>query len=280
MTNVHENIQAISRDVDKLARRHHEHEQQAILDWLTLNDYSLQQSDLFERRQEGTGEWLLNSCEFQEWVNQTKHTMYCPGIPGAGKTIATSIVVGYLQKRFLNDTSTGISYIYCNFRRQQEQNPLDLLSSLLRLFVQGQPSLPECVRQLYEHHKPKRTRPTLEDILDILQFVITTYSRAFIIVDALDECTTSNGVRSKFMSALFHLQAKTSADLLVTSRFIPDLEDEFKRLGALILKIHASDQDLWRYLNGHRARLPSFLIESPDLEARVMSAIVTAAEGM
>jgi hypothetical protein len=41
-------------------------EYQLILDWLTPADYSTQQSDFIRRRQEGTGEWLLKSTEFQE----------------------------------------------------------------------------------------------------------------------------------------------------------------------------------------------------------------------
>jgi Cdc6-like AAA superfamily ATPase len=67
---------------------------------------------------------------YQAWLKTSKQTLFCPGIPGAGKTICTSIVVDNLNTQFQNDSRTGIAYIYCNFRRQGEQKVGDLLASL------------------------------------------------------------------------------------------------------------------------------------------------------
>jgi hypothetical protein len=67
-----------------------------IINWHSSVDHATQQSDFISRRQEGTGQWLLNSDEFQAWLNKSKQTLFCPGIPGAGKTMITSIVVNYL----------------------------------------------------------------------------------------------------------------------------------------------------------------------------------------
>ena len=63
-------------------------EHRMILDWLTPIDYAPQQSDFISRRQAGTGEWLLGSEQFKTWVETEKQTLFCPGIPGAGKTNA------------------------------------------------------------------------------------------------------------------------------------------------------------------------------------------------
>jgi Cdc6-like AAA superfamily ATPase len=65
-------------------------------------------------------------------VETEKQTLFCPGIPGAGKTILTSIVIDKLTTQFGNDESIGVAYIYCNFRRQDKQKPGDLLTSLLK----------------------------------------------------------------------------------------------------------------------------------------------------
>ena len=62
-----------------------EGEKRKILTWLSPVDYGPQQSDHFSRRQEGTGQWLLDSDPFQQWLEQSKTTLFCQGIPGAGK---------------------------------------------------------------------------------------------------------------------------------------------------------------------------------------------------
>jgi hypothetical protein len=128
--------------VDRLHERQDDQERGTILDWLTPIDYASQQSDIIGRRQEGTGQWLLNSDEFKNRVNHSNQTLFCPGIPGAGKTMITAIVADYLCTKFQNDASVGIAYLYCNYQPQQEQKPEDLLSSLLKQLAQEQPVVP------------------------------------------------------------------------------------------------------------------------------------------
>ena len=49
----------LTRDnVAKLVQHQEDQGHSAILDWLTPIDYAAQQSDIFARRQEGTGQWL------------------------------------------------------------------------------------------------------------------------------------------------------------------------------------------------------------------------------
>jgi Cdc6-like AAA superfamily ATPase len=262
--------------MDQLRRRK---EHQAILDWLTAIDYAPQQSDFISRRQKGTGRWLLDSTEFQKWLETDKQTLFCPGIPGAGKTIITSIVVDELYTKFQNDASVGIAYIYCNFRRQREQKPTDLLASLLKQLVQEQRFVPESVKTLYERHKVKRTRPSFDEISKELYSVVADYSRTFIIIDALDECQVSDGGRQRLLVEMVDLQTKTGANLLATSRFIPETVKKFEGRSTR-LEIRASDDDLRRYLDGHISRLPSFVSRSPDLQNQVKTAIINAVDGM
>ena len=55
-------------------------EHDAIINWLAAIDYGPQQSDFISRRQEGTGQWLLDSKKFKNWVNGTEKVLWCPGI--------------------------------------------------------------------------------------------------------------------------------------------------------------------------------------------------------
>ena len=266
------------QEVKRVRREQEDRQRQTILEWITPIDYAPQQHDFITRRQEGTGKWLLDSAEFQEWLETEKQTLFCPGIPGAGKTILASIVVDELTTHFSNDPAIGIAYIYCNFRRQEEQKIDNLLASLLKQLAESQPSLPGTVKDLYDRHKTKQTRPSLEEISRSLQAVTTLYSRVFIIVDALDECQISDGCRQKFLLGLFNLQAKCGANLFATSRLISSIEKEFE--GNPILEIRASDEDVRRYLEGHMFRLPGFVVRSLELQEEIKTRIVKAVDRM
>jgi Cdc6-like AAA superfamily ATPase len=250
-----------------------------ILNWLTLNDYGPQHSDILKRRQPGTGQWLLDSAQYKTWVPTSQQTLFCPGIPGAGKTILTSIVIDHLSKRFRNDADIGIAYVYFNYKQNvDKQNVNNLLSSLLKQLSQERPSLPDSVKVLHDQHRNKRTRPSIDELSRALQSVAAMYSRVFIIVDALDECQASDGCRARFLSEIFTLQAKTRANLFATSRHISNIEKEFK--GNTLLEIRASEEDVRRYLDGHVLRLPGFVTRSPELQEEIKAAIVKAVDGM
>jgi len=191
------NVSRIGEDVQDIKGQLRKSENGEILDWITPVDHGPKQSDVIARRQKGTGLWLLNSNEFRQWLEKDKQTLFCQGTQGAGKTMITSIVVDHLCTLFQNDLNVGIAYLYCDFRRQDDQKLSDLLLSLLKQSVQERPSLPDTVRTFHENHK-KRTRPSPDEISDVLKSVADVYSRVFIIVDALGECQANEGCRTKF----------------------------------------------------------------------------------
>ncbi|KAH8592634.1 hypothetical protein B0O99DRAFT_597075 [Bisporella sp. PMI_857] len=265
-------------EVKRVRREQEDCQRQTILDWITPIDYAPQQHDYITRRQGDTGKWLLDSAEFQAWLETDKQVLFCPGIPEAGKTILTSIVVDELTTQFSNDQTIGIAYIYCNFRRQEEQKIDGLLASLLKQLAKSQQPLLGAVEELYDRHRTKRTRPSLDEISRSLQVVTALYSRVFIIVDALDECQMSDGCRQRFLSSLFNLQAKYRANLFATSRPISSIEREFE--GNSRLEIRASEEDVRKYLDGNLFRLPGFVARSPDLQKEIKTGIAKAVNGM
>lgn len=266
--------------VDRLNKRQDDQSSRDIINWLSPVNYHTQQDDFLKRRQEGTGKWLLDSDEFQAWLKLSKQTLFCPGIPGAGKTMISSIVIEHLQTKFENRANIGIAYVYCNYRQQQQQKAEDLLSSLLKQLTQQKSSIPGEVERLYEHHRKKQTSPSFNEIAAVLQSTILSYSEAFIIVDALDECQVSNEVRKKFLSELFNLQANTQINFFATSRIIPDIQKEFVNKNCILLEIRASEGDMRRYLNGHMSQLPRCVSKDLTLQEQIITEIINAADGM
>jgi len=263
--------------------RHSDHREaiekyKTVLGWLTSIDYAPQQSDFISQRQPGTGQWLLDSEEYQMWLQTTKRTLFCPGIPGAGKTMLTAITIDDLITRFQRDPDIAVAYIYCNFRRRDEQKADDLLASLLKQLIQMRSALPEGVKALYDRHSDQRTRPSLDEISGTLQSVSAMYSRVFIVIDALDECQTSNNCRARLLTELLKVQTWSTANIFLTSRSIPEIAEIFER--RISLEIRASEEDVRRYLDGHMSRLPGFVRRSPELQENIKTGIIQSVQGM
>ncbi|KAL4999218.1 hypothetical protein BDV10DRAFT_193873 [Aspergillus recurvatus] len=208
----------------------------------------------------------LDSPEYQTWLSLGNQTLFCPGIPGAGKTILTAIVIDDLTMRFLNNQSIGVAYIYCNFRRQNEQRQLSW----------RQPSLPDSVRDLCTRHKDKGTRPSLREISEVLQLLAAKCLRAFILIDALDECDVSSGCQTRLLAEIFHLHALCRVNIFATSRFVPQITERFN--GSIMLEICACDEDVREYLRAQILESGSTFLLSHNEE--IQKSITGIVDGM
>lgn len=268
----------------RLGQLHHENnskkddkKREAILQWLSPVDYSLQQSDFINRRQPGTGKWFLESAEFQKWTEES-NTLFCPGIPGAGKTILTSIVIEYLQHRYRDNDRVVIAYIYFNHKTSAGLNAVDLLANLLKQFVRILPSLPQHLESLYNAHIKHGTRPSIQEYASALLVTATLQERVFVVIDALDEYQGANGSRESLLSEIFALQKQTQTNFLATSRYNPDISELFH--DSTQREIRASDQDVNDYINAHMAELPRCVRGDLKLQRNVKMTIVEAVDGM
>ena len=210
------------------------------------------------------------------WLNQSNKTLFCPGIPGAGKTILASIVVDHLFSKFGADPSVSIACLYCNFQQQQQQRPEDLLLSILKQWLQKRAFMPANIKTLYESHIRQRSRLSRSKTLEALNFVAALYSRTILIVDALDECDNSDGNRQNFLSTILTLQGKIGTNLFMTSRPNNDIAKYFDT--SLSLKIRANTDDIKSYIDGQMSLQLDILDDS--LRDRIRREVLRAADGM
>ncbi|KAL0942303.1 uncharacterized protein CTRU02_200189 [Colletotrichum truncatum] len=253
-------------------------EEAQILNWLTPSNHGPQLKDNLDQRELGTGHWLLESPEYQGWVKADKQTLFCPGMPGAGKTILSSIVIDDLHRKFQKDSSVGVAFMFCNFRLHDEQTLNELLASLLKQLSQGQKPFPELVSELYNKHKGRSTRPSTDEMMKSLQAVGSSLSKAYIVIDALDECSAELGCRDKLISAILHLQKVCNINLFATSRFTTAIAASFEV--KVELEIKATESDVRRYLDSHMSQLPMFVKKNTDLQEEIKTQITKSAHGM
>ncbi|RSM12118.1 hypothetical protein CEP52_002630 [Fusarium oligoseptatum] len=273
-----ETVFSVKTGVDRLNSGQDRQERLAILNWLSPFDHTAQQNDISARRQAGTGVWLLESPEFTSWKSSKGKTLYCPGIPGAGKTILSSIVVDELTKQFQDDSNVCVAHVYFNYQQQENQTVDQVFGNLLRQLVAGQSEIPAAVQKAYKEHSKKGSKLKFEDISKLLHGLSALYSRVFIIIDALDECPSRAGRRKTLLSEVMKLQTALSANVLCTSRPIPNIEAWFPE--AVSIKVRASEHDVRKYLDGQIERLPGFVARSPELQEQVKKQIVQVVDGM
>ncbi|KAF4472106.1 ankyrin repeat [Fusarium albosuccineum] len=235
-----------------------------ILDWLTQVDYTSQQNGFMQQHQRGTGQWFLQSETFQTWLKARKATLFCPGMPGVGKTTMTAITIDHLRSKFGDDPSTSIAFIYFNFQRRNEQGTEDLLASLLKQLSQGLSCVPDALKSLYAKYEHANDRPSIQEMSQTLQAVVRLFSTTFIIIDALDECKTAGRFEDTFLSEICTLRDQTAANILVTSRPSESLKNELG--GCFVQEIYAHNEDVISYID-HRMGEMMVLDESNlDLE--------------
>ncbi|EHK20869.1 uncharacterized protein TRIVIDRAFT_132430, partial [Trichoderma virens Gv29-8] len=254
-----------------------------FLESLTPVDYTLQQKDSFSKWQPGTCQWLLSSGIYRDWVDTSQQTLFCPGIPGAGKTILTSVIINNLYERLKKGSKVGIAYLYCNFWQHAKQELYDLLISLVKQLALGIDDLPKDAKKIIDDYKANKQRPSLDAIKNLLQYIAASYSRVFILIDALDECQESGGCRTNLLDEIFFLQEREKVNIFATSRFIPEITEKFR--DCKCIKIRAIKEDVQIYVQdqlkrGHMEHLPSLIESKPALKDAIIREISDAVDGM
>jgi hypothetical protein len=257
-----------------MRQQHDSAKHRTLLEWTSATDYLAQQSDIIKRREQGTGQWFMDAPEVSRWLNEPKATLFCPGIPGAGKTIIAAIAIDHLLNTVQH--THGVAYVYCNYKAQEEQDVCTMLTAIMKQLVSGRPSMIEHIDRLHQKHADRGTKPSLDEITNALRDVLAHYPYVYVVIDALDEC--QNITRRRFLAKLRDLQAGRDVRLMVTARSIPDIEDAFR--AALKLEVRASREDVRRFIAGQTYRLPTCIQRSAALQDIVQEKILNAVDGM
>lgn len=195
-------------------------------------------------------------------------------MPGVGKTMITSFVVGNILETYNNDNQIGIAYIYCQFSRHKEQTPEYLMSSILRQLLEQQKTIPVKTRSLYMSNAGKHSLAP-DEVSDLLHTVLSLFNKSILIVDALDELSSST--RNGLVSDILAIKQKFNVNVYATSRYTKDVAQEIPN--ATQVNIRAREEDLRCSLAIILER-GSLLRKRPDLQQQALSKILRVADGM
>lgn len=131
----------------------------------------------------------------------------------------SSIVINHLQEQYETQT-TPVICLYLDHKESIMHTPENLLGSLLKQFIQLKDSDPVSpdLRRSYQRARRRGAKPGLRNIRRLLHAELLIYDRVYLIVDAMDECSSKS--RDLLKTELGKLQKLQPGklSLMITSR--------------------------------------------------------------
>ncbi|KAJ7835377.1 hypothetical protein B0H14DRAFT_2324096, partial [Mycena olivaceomarginata] len=170
------------------------------------------QDDAQELQHEGTGAWFLGGDQYKIW-KETPGSLWIRGDSGTGKSVLSSTVIRELFGE--RQPETAIAYFYFDFRDEKSQHVKNMLQSVILQLSAQSLSPYSALDQLYQSSQGQ-TLPTYENLLGILNHLLSDFGQTYIVLDALDECNEHNHL-VQFMTRLRDWTTR-SLHLLFTSQ--------------------------------------------------------------
>lgn len=248
-----------------------------VLAWLSAAE-AIQKEHLHklaDKREPETCNWILDDEQMYSWIDKKGDPMlWMTGIPGAGKSFLSSLVIEYLDT--LDDQIT--LYYFCG--RSSEKDSCSLvLRTLANQLVRKDLDLAPLIHQAYLQKGSILSGPALKRMMKEVLSTITINSIR-IILDGVDECDFT--VQKEVLKSLIELQkcADENCKILISSRDTPEIRK------AMSQKMHMkldgkTTKALHLYIQQKVKKLKkSFPMLDPVLFQRVEQRLQEKADGM
>lgn len=172
----------------------------------------------------------------------------------------------------------GVAYFYFDFSAEDEQTPVQILSSLLKQLLLHLEVIPVPVKQHFDRSIMKGQMPQVNELQELLLSIPKVFNAVYLVIDALDECKVGD-CRTEILRAFQAFQ--TSMKLLVTSRpHIEDLTDSLAYASQVKLRAVESDIRDYVYQKLETRKIKKILGKDENLKNEIVTSIVEGAHGM
>lgn len=194
-----------------------------VIRWLSSPDPSSNHNSARKKCERTTGDWFIESQDFESWTTQTASSLWLYGIPGSGKTILCSTIIENVMSLCAN-SAHEYAYFYFDFNDPLKRSTISMLRSIVTQLCSRRQRIPSEVYDLYQRCDKGNIQPSQDGLLRLLCSILSTTHRTFIVLDALDESLEKD--------ELFQALKKFSGtvNLLDTSRKEKDITEELKEL--------------------------------------------------
>ncbi|KAI9651521.1 MAG: hypothetical protein M1829_002699 [Trizodia sp. TS-e1964] len=174
--------------------------------------------------------WALYTENFLRWRNDPQNKLlWIKGDPGKGKTMLLCGIIDELKKSLTS--SETLSYFFCQATDARLNSANSVLRGLIYMLIDKQPSLTSHVRKNYDHAGKQmfEDASAWEALLEIFTNILNnpTLQSVYLILDALDECTT--GLSQLLGFVVQSSSAYPRVKRIVSSRNWPSIEKELDK---------------------------------------------------
>lgn len=167
----------------------------------------------------------------------------------------STMIIDHLRKTA--GDKTGIAFAFLERNHSQLNTAVDVLGSLWRQLLDSGAPPPDAAIDLFNDHYSKGSRPSIEEISNLLSHQLTSRPKNFIIIDGLDEYADDNNNPAalvKKISAfrdhahiLFTVTAKEASRLLDPGCAVFDLEVAQQDVRSFVEDslAHIAEQQSW-----------------------------------
>ncbi|KAL8828541.1 MAG: hypothetical protein Q9191_002532 [Dirinaria sp. TL-2023a] len=204
--------------------RDQEHEErmefQNIMNSVSPKLYDTQLERIKQRCFMQAGKWLEQDQDFSEWQdpsNQSARVLWLMGIPGAGKSFLSTIIIDKLQSR--SDLS-AVAFAFLSYHSRDDNPTLRVLHSFLFQLVLDNKALRPALLHAYENSHRKLTSSS-DFVGDLLIDLLKYFPDSYFVVDGVDEVAEKE--RPLLLISLMKLQKCPNVKLLISARAEHDI---------------------------------------------------------
>ncbi|KAI1362921.1 hypothetical protein F5Y08DRAFT_256521 [Xylaria arbuscula] len=236
-----ENLQMLTR-VEVNAER------QRILDFFLKVNPQANLDTSRKLRHPGTGTWLTESPQFQQWIETAGSRMWLSGIPGAGKTVLAGAVIQRALERGKNSPKVGVAFFFCDYKDEKAIVLSNILGALVSQLARQNHKAFDKVKELYDllHPPDGLTRDPDSDLLqDCLEAISKCFDQIILVVDGLDECGDNTNEVTEALANVADYSTNVTMALASRDEYNIDLK---LRDGFSKIRIGARKEDLLLYV--------------------------------
>jgi ankyrin repeat protein len=229
-------------------------------------------------RQNGTGLWLLETSEFESWLNSRGSKLWCYGIPGAGKSVLAAFAIQECLRSA--SPSHALVYYYCDYKRAESQNLDRILACLAGQLARQHERCFQIIKEsgLCRDTAHQFIIASSVQLSSLVAQLMHCFDEVGIVVDGLDECDDSSSITL----ALVELAAKIpSARMLFFSRDEPGIRRHLEGFAKQPIAARKADLQLFVATQlEERARRGTLRMQNTALKDEIMEKLVNGADGM